>query len=275
MRRADHVAGLVDRLAATTELPVSVKCRLGVHASPASIQEDTFEALHAFVSTVTASGCCRRVVVHARSAVLQGLSPAANREVPPLRYDLVMQLANEMSHLDIVLNGGVSSIPDVRVHEGSGLAGVMSGRWCLRSPFDLLTLEPDAERTPQTIIDAYCSYAAQELMLVQREERAAVVAPLAILFTHLEDKLKRIEEGDSPAEDWVQTYDFFVERSISLLSSFRYEREAAALAEDKTSCRRYRRLLTAILGKKYMSKLRGNTAEASAIAGPDSVEYEV
>lgn len=81
------VADLVDRLAEATQgrVPVSVKCRIGVHATSKEVCEDRYGDLHGFVARVTASGAVQDVVVHARSGVLQGISPSKNREVPPLR----------------------------------------------------------------------------------------------------------------------------------------------------------------------------------------------
>jgi tRNA-dihydrouridine synthase A len=140
MKRAHDVAELVERMAAASFTPVSVKCRIGVHDTVGEITEDRYESLRSFVEIITASGAVRRVVVHARSAVLQGMSPSSNRQVPPLRYDHVLCLAQEFPHLDVTLNGGIASLVQVQSHMSSGLAGVMCGRWCLSSPFDLLQL---------------------------------------------------------------------------------------------------------------------------------------
>ena len=81
------VANLVDRLAEATqgEIPVSVKCRVGVHETSERVTEDNYNDLYSFVSRVTKSGAVKDVVVHARSGILQGLSPSKNRQVPPLR----------------------------------------------------------------------------------------------------------------------------------------------------------------------------------------------
>jgi tRNA-dihydrouridine synthase A len=81
------VSRLTDHLAEITEgkIPISVKCRIGIHETFDARVEDSYDSLHRFVSTVTKSGSVKDVIVHARSGILQGFSPSKNREIPPLR----------------------------------------------------------------------------------------------------------------------------------------------------------------------------------------------
>ena len=106
MRDAALVADCVDALA--EHAPVSVKCRVGVCDTVSDMVDDD-EALYAglanFVSTVAARGTCAHFVVHARVAVLSGLSPDKNRKVPPLKPRLVSRLADEFPELTVVSNG--------------------------------------------------------------------------------------------------------------------------------------------------------------------------
>eukprot|EP00965_Chrysotila_dentata_P177008 5845853-Pleurochrysis_carterae.AAC.1 len=88
-------------------------------------EERLYDDLAQFVSTVSASGV-RHFAVHARQAVLGGLSPAANRKVPPLRYGVVRRLAAEFPHLSISINGGIESVSDARqllYGTGGGVGG--------------------------------------------------------------------------------------------------------------------------------------------------------
>ena len=121
-------------LAAGRGAPVTVKTRIGID------NRDRYEDLVEFVEAVAASGC-RTVIVHARKAWLSGLSPKENREIPPLRYDVVYRLKDDFPALEIVINGGVTSLGDAIAHNGR-VDGAMMGREAYRNPFVLA----DADR---------------------------------------------------------------------------------------------------------------------------------
>ena len=105
-------------------LPVSVKCRVGLADSAREAIEahesDLYEGLSRFVTVVAAEGGVTHFAVHARQAVLGGLSPAQNREVPPLRHHLVHSLAREYPQYSFSLNGGLNSHEDIRTHLDCG-----------------------------------------------------------------------------------------------------------------------------------------------------------
>jgi tRNA-dihydrouridine synthase A len=107
-------------------IPVTVKCRIGVD------HQDTFDDLRQFVEELTVAGC-RTFIVHARKAWLRGLSPRQNREIPPLRYELVYQLKDEFPELEIIVNGGVRFLSEVTQHL-QFTDGVMVGREAYRNP---------------------------------------------------------------------------------------------------------------------------------------------
>src|SRR3546814_12949235 len=102
------------------DIPVTVKTRIGVDA------QDSYEALQAFVAQIAAAGC-RSFTIHARKAWLSGLSPKENREVPPLRYDVVYALKRDFPALEIILNGGVQSLEAAAAHLRQ-VDGVVIGR---------------------------------------------------------------------------------------------------------------------------------------------------
>jgi tRNA-dihydrouridine synthase A len=141
------VARCVAALADAAAEPVSIKCRVAAHASllqDGAIPADSYERLRDFVGTVAATGALSHVVLHARAAVLSGLSPAKNRQVPPLRYDYAVRLAADFPSLRITLNGGVHSMEELRLHLAApGLDGVMVGRWLLRRPLDLRDIDSE------------------------------------------------------------------------------------------------------------------------------------
>ncbi len=114
------VADCVAAMAAATRLPVTVKTRIGID------EQDDYEHLHRFVSTVSRSGC-RTFIIHARKAWLQGLSPRQNRSVPPLQYDRVYRLKQDFPQLEIIINGGITNLDETRNHLRH-VDGVMLGR---------------------------------------------------------------------------------------------------------------------------------------------------
>ena len=133
MREPALVADCVAAMAAATSIPVTVKCRLGVD------EDDDYDAFAGFVDQVVAAGSAM-VVVHARNAWLQGLSPKENREIPPLRYDWAYRLKRERPGLPVVVNGGIATVEAATAHLGH-VDGVMLGRAAYHDPYVLHLLE--------------------------------------------------------------------------------------------------------------------------------------
>ena len=121
------VADCVQAMVGATRLPVTVKTRTGID------EQDDYEHLHRFVSTVSQSGC-RTFMIHARKAWLHGLSPAQNRSVPPLQYDRVYRLKQDFPQLEIIINGGINSLDEARGHLRH-VDGVMLGRAVCSNPY--------------------------------------------------------------------------------------------------------------------------------------------
>jgi tRNA-dihydrouridine synthase A len=132
---------------AAVRVPVTVKMRIGVvnaaqrelHGSVAHFDEPAFEALCRFVRSVRDGGC-QVAIVHARKAVLGGLSPKDNREIPPLRYDIVRRLKAALPSLPIVVNGGLRE-PRAVIEALSWCDGVMLGREAYHRPYLLAELQ--------------------------------------------------------------------------------------------------------------------------------------
>ena len=120
---ADCVKAMVDMV----EVPVTVKHRIGID------RVESYEFVRDFVGTVSEAGC-RTFIVHARNAWLKGLSPKENREVPPLRYDLVHRLKRDFPQLTICLNGGITTTEQVQA-QLLELDGVMIGREAYHNPW--------------------------------------------------------------------------------------------------------------------------------------------
>ena len=127
MAEPDLVADGVAAMRAAVELPVTVKTRIGID------DRDSYEALTDFVGRV-ASGGCEVFIIHARKAWLRGLSPKENREIPPLRYDIVYRLQRDFPDLTIILNGGLTNL-DQAEDELRRVDGVMIGRAAYENPY--------------------------------------------------------------------------------------------------------------------------------------------
>ena len=127
---ADSVAAMI---AAVPDVPVTVKCRLGVD------DDHEWERFIDFTDTIAEAGC-RMFVVHARNAWLKGLSPKENREVPPLRYDWAYRLKRERPQLQVVVNGGIADADEATAHL-QHLDGAMLGRAAYHTPYLLHQLD--------------------------------------------------------------------------------------------------------------------------------------
>ena len=133
MTQPDLVAECFKAMQAETDAPVTVKSRIGID------DLDSYEFLHAFVEPLAAAGC-RKFIVHARIAILEGLSPKENRSVPPLAYERVYRLKQDHPELEIVINGGLTDIgqvDEVLRH----VDGAMIGRQAYHQPYFLAELE--------------------------------------------------------------------------------------------------------------------------------------
>lgn len=129
MAEPNLVADCVKAMQDSVNIPVTVKHRIGID------HFDSFEFMQDFVGAVVEAGC-RHVIVHARIAWLQGLSPKQNREIPPLRYDDVYRLKQVFPEIFVEINGGIKTLEDVKTHLNH-VDGVMIGREIYHNPMFL------------------------------------------------------------------------------------------------------------------------------------------
>ncbi|MBL9047392.1 MAG: tRNA dihydrouridine(20/20a) synthase DusA [Tabrizicola sp.] len=161
MERPELVAECVRAMQGQTDAPVTVKCRIGVdHQDPETV-------LPKFIETLAGAGI-RHIIIHARKAWLQGLSPKENREIPPLDHDLVIRMKRSFPELTLSINGGITSLDQARAYLDAGLDGVMLGRAAYHDPASVLigadalwgeTFAPDRF----TVVDAMRPYIAAHL----------------------------------------------------------------------------------------------------------------
>ena len=201
MQRPETVASCVAAMRAAVGVPVTVKMRIGViegrgrAAIEASRRFDEAEqaALHRFVGLVRDAGC-DAVIVHARKAVLGGLSAQDNREIPPLQYDVVRRVKKDFQDLQVVVNGGLRD-PDGVLRALDGLDGIMLGREAYHRPVVLARLdalvfgaEPSTanSRANQETLDASLRARAMERMQHYAERQLALGERLSTVVRHMQ-----------------------------------------------------------------------------------------
>jgi len=156
------VAECVDLIMSSVNVPVSVKTRIGVD------DFDHYDFLSNFIETVSAAGC-NTFIIHARKAILSGLSPKENRSIPPLNYERVYRLKADYENLKIIINGGINNLKDCQSHL-KVLDGIMIGRHAYHQPWFLFEMR------------GLCSNSQQ--MRISREEL------IQSMFPYIESQLR-------------------------------------------------------------------------------------
>lgn len=161
MLEPEQVARCIAAMQSAVDIPVTVKCRIGVD------DRDAYEDMYHFVQTVAETGC-KTFIIHARKAWLQGLSPKQNREIPPLRYEEVYRLKAEMPQLEIIINGGIIDL-DMASVQMEHLDGVMIGRAAYHQPYILAEADQrffndfHPVASPHQILEQFLPYVEQQL----------------------------------------------------------------------------------------------------------------
>ena len=163
MERPALVADCLSAMQDASPVPVTVKCRIGVD------DQDPEAVLPDFIDKVSRAGVTH-VIIHARKAWLQGLSPKENRDIPPLDYALVVRMKQAFPHLTLCINGGITSLDQARGFLAQGLDGVMLGRAAYHEPASVLIgadalwgdrFAPDSAE----VVDAMRPYIADHLAM--------------------------------------------------------------------------------------------------------------
>jgi tRNA-dihydrouridine synthase A len=157
------VADCVKAMRDAVDIDVTVKHRIGLD------QQESYEFVRDFVGTIAEAGCAT-FIVHARNAVLKGLSPKENREIPPLRYDYAYRLKRDFPALEIILNGGVRTLDEIDTHLRH-VDGVMLGREAYHNPWLMAGFDaryygdPAAPRSRAEVLAAMLPYIRTQLAL--------------------------------------------------------------------------------------------------------------
>ncbi len=161
MAEPNLVAASVGAMREAVDLPVTVKTRIGID------DQDSYEFLFKFVSTVAEAGC-EHFIIHARKAYLKGLSPRENRHVPPLMYERAYRIKEDFPHLHISINGGIHTMAEVQEHL-SQVDGAMIGRAAYHHPWRFHEADPlifgksapDTATSPHQVVEAFFPYVEQ------------------------------------------------------------------------------------------------------------------
>lgn len=213
MAEPNLVADCISTMQAAVKIPVTIKHRIGID------DLNSYENLYKFVETVAQTGC-QTFIVHARIAILRGLSPKENREIPPLRYHDVYQLKKDFPHLDIQINGGIKTVDDIQQH-WQHTDGVMIGREAYHNPYILaqaLKFWGEDTPNPHQILEIFLPFMEQEL---------ANGVPLMQMTRHI----LGLFQGMTGARRWRQhlsTYAHQKHQGIELV------KEAASFVQKST-----------------------------------------
>jgi len=160
MAEPDTVADCIDAMKQAASIPVTVKSRIGID------NQDSYDFLLDFVGKIAEKGC-DTFIIHARKALLDGLSPAENRLIPPLIYDRPYQIKKDFPNLNIILNGGIKTIENIQ-NAMKHVDGVMIGREAYTNPYFLAEIEKEifgaaTVKTRHQIIDELLPYIERSL----------------------------------------------------------------------------------------------------------------
>lgn len=169
MNETPLVADCVKAMRDAVSIDVTVKHRIGID------DVTSYDFVRDFVGTIADAGC-NTFIVHARNAILKGLSPKENREIPPLRYEFAYQLKKDFPALEIIINGGTKTIAEIDTHL-QHVDGVMLGREAYHNPFLMSTFDAryyGDDSTPKTraeVVQAMIPYIRAQLQLHGKSEK--------------------------------------------------------------------------------------------------------
>lgn len=179
MQDPPFVADLIKEMQSVVKIPVTIKHRIGVD------DVEDYDSLQNFVAGIASTGC-QRFSIHARKAILKGLSPKENRNIPPLKYDFVYRLKKDFPQLIIEINGGIKTIAEAKEHL-QHVDGVMIGRAAWDNPFIFSEVDATIFKEPNlvipqrvNIVKAYANY--MEDKLKAGEPMSLLLLPIFNLF---------------------------------------------------------------------------------------------
>ena len=160
MKEPNLVADCLNKMQSATRLPITIKTRIGYD------DVEDYENLHTFISTLKSTGI-KTFIIHARKAMLGKFTPKQNLNIPPLKYDYVYKLKEDFPNQEIIINGGITSVEDIKLHLKK-INGVMIGRAAYHTPYLLADIEREIFKNEkilsrQEIIENLIPYIKDEI----------------------------------------------------------------------------------------------------------------
>lgn len=205
MAEPELIAECVEQMRQIVDIPITVKHRIGID------DKDSYAELQHFIRTV-ASGGCESFIIHARKAWLKGLSPKQNRDIPPLKYDVVYQIKCDFPDLDIVINGGIKTLAECQQHL-EHVDGVMMGREVYHNPYILAELD-------KTLYGADTPLLTRKQILQQFIPYVEDQLSQGVYLKHMSRHLLGLFQGISGAKAWrrhISENSYKVGASIEVL----------------------------------------------------------
>ena len=186
MKDPDLVSECINHMVKSCKIPVTAKTRIGFD----NVEE--FDYLNNFVNKIQSSGC-KTIILHARKAILKGLTPKQNLNIPKLNYEMVYKIKNENPGLEIIINGGITNIEDIKLHLLK-CDGVMIGRAIYQNPYFLKDIEKEIFNTKE--IPTREEIAKQLLEYLEEEVK------LGTKVNHIMRHTVGLYHGQPGSKDW-------------------------------------------------------------------------
>jgi tRNA-dihydrouridine synthase len=261
---------------------VSLKCRIAVFDTPDDmtgdkLSEEQYQTLHKYIEQAHEGGISH-LVLHARAAVLSGLSPTKNRQVPALDYETVQRVSRNFPRVRVTLNGGISGMPRFTkiadTSSANGVSSFMAGRWMLRRPLDLARIqshfseEPDSpndERDSNTsnsgsvvqAVEQYSSYLKQCVQQPSSKQShfptlSDLCLPLYMISEQLREDYEEeddLSDNDTSSERWLKDAD--------IESIYDTIRDTVAWLQEERGAKKTKFSASSIQFKKLSSSFKG------------------
>jgi tRNA-dihydrouridine synthase len=276
------------------ETAVSLKCRIAVYDTPddmttdGRLSEEQYEKLHNYIAQAHHEGGISHLVLHARGAVLSGLSPTKNRQVPSLDYDAVERVSRDFPSLQVTLNGGISGmshLADTSRQRSNDVTSFMAGRWMLRRPLDLARVQERswlgndetnslARRTVKAV-EQYADYARHCMEApASKQSSSPTLSDLCLPLYMITEQLREdydsssddLATSSSPETPWLadedmeSIYDVICE-TVEWLQEARGSSKAKKFSKRSVEFNKLASAFKGLVGTKVANKWKRNRAE--------------
>lgn len=267
MKQPELTQELLQSIVSTVECKVSLKCRIAVLESMDEIKQAVdYTKLHAYVQHASDAGI-DHLVLHARPAVLAGLNPTKNRQVPQLDYAVVGQIAHEFPDLKVTLNGGIQTLGDLEeiMKQDDRIASHMARRWMLRRPLDLAQVQSrffgETDKCLAACINEYAGYIERILHSRYTMPLSELCLPLHLTSEQLQEDFASLERDESgpflQEEDYYNVYDA-IKNAVELMVRYGGKSKKEKALSEYTNFKKLSASFKGLVGTKVANKWKRN-----------------